>query len=193
MRKQLITAWFVSIMVAAASAQVAESFGTDTNVLVANPVPAREAAPSGGFAYPAMAGTGIDESSSFGLGGMIGEPLDSAMKLWALDVMANDAGGGRASVDPEGSRIHADALFPKFDVFRAGTNNLPVYIGVGRPVNFVEYGDTRTGVRTPVGVAFPLPGHRWECFAEVAPILDVMPTTDWGWSGAVGIRFSFRR
>jgi hypothetical protein len=134
-----------------------------------------------------------NQFTAFDLGTKMNESLDASTSIWMSDLLAVDGGVGELFVGSEAPQDRADDLFPKLDVFRSDTRVLPFYMGVGRPVWFEEYGDTRAGIRAPVGVAYPFYGHQLEFFGEVAPILDVMPTTEWGWTGAIGIRFFLER
>lgn len=65
---------------------------------------------------------------------------------------------------------------------------MPLYVGVGGRVKFTEHGDNLAGIRVPIGVAYLLPEQRLEFYAEVAPILDVAPTTTVNRNGGIGIR-----
>lgn len=58
-------------------------------------------------------------------------------------------------------------------------------------VERVEDGRDRVGVRIPIGVAYHFPRHRMEVFGEVAPIIDITPTSKLSINAAVGIRFYF--
>lgn len=124
---------------------------------------------------------------------MIGEPTGLSMKYWLSETLALDGGVGWSFEDPDGTQLHADALFHKFDLWQGQPRDLPLYIGVGGRVKFVEHGDNRAGIRVPVGIAYLLPVQHLEFYAEVAPILDVSPDTSLEWNGGVGIRFYFGR
>ncbi len=189
MRNDLILV--LSLMAGAASAQDASLSPTDTDAPWPDSAMIEMAASSGSLASSAETDPASNEFTSFSPGHTVGQPLES--KLWISDVTAVDGGDRQLIVEPAGSPASADSLFPKLNLFRANTRSLPFYMGIGRPVWFEEYGDPRTGVRAPVGVSLPWRRHRLEFFAEVAPILDVVPTTQWGWTGAVGIRFFLGR
>lgn len=179
MRYYLRTALLMSLMAVAAEAQPAPP---STNAVI-TPSPAFTNAPS--FEGP------INQQNSFGLGPMIGEPFGLGAKLWLSDKMAVDAGAGWSFEDRDGFQLHADFLYHAFDLFHVDQGELPLYFGVGGRVKFVDNGDNRAGIRFPIGVAYLIPRSRWEVFAEVAPILDLAPSTSLQWNGGIGFRYYF--
>ncbi len=122
---------------------------------------------------------------------MVGEPMGVTAKYWFSDTMAVDGGLGWSFVDPDGTQLHADVLWHKFDLLRADMRDMPVYVGVGGRVKFVEHGDNRAGIRVPLGVEYLLHNQPLEFYAEVAPILDVAPSTTLEWNGGIGLRYYF--
>lgn len=179
MRHQFIAAWLVCGFTCAAAAQESTSSAPPTN-----PPPVVE---TNAFQYS----TPVHRAGSFGLGVLAGEPVGASAKLWLSEKTAIDAGAGWSWVDPHGFQLHGDFLFHKFNLFHVGEGELPLYFGVGGRVKFVEHGDNRAGIRGPVGLSYFIPHSRFEVFAEVAPILDVAPTTSLEWNGGVGFRFYF--
>ncbi len=133
----------------------------------------------------------INRPMSWGLGPLLGEPTGLSAKLWLSGKTAIDAGAAWSFVDPDGFQVHGDFLFHKFDLFHVSSGELPLYFGVGGRVKFVEHGDNRAGIRGPVGISYLIPRSNFEVFAEVAPILDVAPTTSLEWNGGVGFRYYF--
>jgi hypothetical protein len=193
MRNKLTTALLASITAGAASAQVVGSFGGDTNALQSNPATAQVAASSGNVTNTFQPGPAINQSGSFGLGPMIGEPLGLGMKPGLSDKMAVDGGEGWSFADPDAIRLQGDVLLHKFDLLRADTRGSPVYFGRDNDIKFVEHHENRPGIPAPVGISYPLREQRLEFFGEIAPILDAAPTTSLGWGGGVGIRFYLGR
>ena len=165
-------AFALALTAGAACAQVAGSSASSTNAF-----------------QPTSA---INEAGTFGLGLVIGEPIGLTAKFWANDWVAVDAGLGWSFTDPEGTDLHADALFHKFDPFRTDTPELALYAGAGARLKFPDHGDTRVGIRFPVGAAYQIPEHNLEFYAEIAPILDVTPSTRLAWNGGIGIRYYFK-
>ncbi len=135
----------------------------------------------------------INQPGSFGFGPLVGEPTGAGMKLWLSSKTAVDAGAGWSFADPDGFQVHGDFLFHKFDLFHTSSGELPLYFGVGGRVKFVDHGDNRAGIRGPVGVSYLIPNSRLELFAEVAPIVDVAPSTRLQWNGGIGLRYYFHK
>ena len=193
MRNQLITALLASITAGAASAQVADSSGSDTNALQSNPAIVEVAALDGNVTNMFQLGPAINEAGSFGLGSMIGEPLGLDMRPLLSDKMAVEGEGGWSFADPDTIRLEGDVLLQEFDLLRADTRGSPVFFGRDSEIKFVEHHENRPGIPAPVGFSYPMRPKRMEFFAEVAPILDATPTTSLGWGGGLGIRFFIGR
>jgi hypothetical protein len=133
----------------------------------------------------------LNQAGTVGLGPLFGEPMGLGAKVWLSQKAAIDAGAAWSFVDPDGCQLHGDFLYHIFDLFQVGEGEMPLYFGVGGRVKFVEHGDNRAGIRGPVGVSYLLHRSRLEVFAEVAPVLDVSPTTTLEWNGGVGLRYYF--
>ncbi len=191
MRNALVTALLTVGMVGTASAQVAGSSGTNTNTNEAAAASAPATASFSDLTNAFLAASPINQKGSVGVGALLGEPMGVTVKYWLSDTMAVDGGLGWSFVDPDGTQLHGDVLFHKFDLLRSDTRDLPLYVGVGGRVKFVEHGDNRAGIRVPLGASYLLPSQHLEFFAEVAPILDLAPSTTLEWNGGVGIRFYF--
>jgi hypothetical protein len=184
MRNQLIVASVLMGIASVAGAGQGSSGDDSTN--------SPGAAANQSIAAAAPSGTLIHQSGSFGLGPLFGEPTGLTGKLWLSDKNAVDMGAAWSFVEPQGFQLHGDFLFHKFDLFHLPKGELPLYFGVGGRVKFVEHGDNRAGVRAPVGLSYLIPDSRFEVFAEVAPILDLAPSTTLEWNGGVGLRFYFQ-
>jgi len=179
MRNQLIAVIVISAFTGVAAAQDAASSGSGTN------------STSGAQTNALQYSQTINRAGSFGLGILAGEPTSLSAKMWLSGATAVDAGAGWSFVDPDGFQLHADFLYHFFNLLHLGKGELPLYIGVGGRVKFVEHGDNRAGLRGPVGLAYLIPNSHLEAFAEVAPVLDVSPSTRLEWNGGAGLRYYF--
>ena len=66
---------------------------------------------------------------------------------------------------------------------------MPISYGIGARAKFG--GDTRIGVRGPVGVSYMLENIPVDVFAEAGPILDFTPGLRVSFTAAIGARFWF--
>ena len=133
------------------------------------------------------------QQSGFGMGVMFGEPTGLSAKGWISESSAIDAGIGWSFVNNGSLHIHADYLYHFKNVF--GTPNVPLYLGVGGRIkmkNTEHNTDTRIGIRVPIGIAFQFQDAPVDIFLEIAPILDLNPTTEGSVNGAIGIRYYFK-
>lgn len=128
--------------------------------------------------------------AGIGVGIVAGEPSGFSFKWWAEDGTAVDAVTGW-SLDDSNFYVHCDYLWHRTieDVEIGGT--APLYYGIGARVLLRDDGDSKVGVRVPIGLDYLFDNGRFDVFIEIAPIFNVMPETDFDLSGGVGARFYF--
>ncbi|MBN2464123.1 hypothetical protein JXD38_00665, partial [candidate division WOR-3 bacterium] len=91
--------------------------------------------------------------------------------------------------------VHADFLFHSFDVLPIDPGDLPIYVGVGGRIKLAGDGedqDMRIGVRVPAGISYIFDSFPVDLFLEVAPVVDLVPSTRLGWNFGAGIRYYFQ-
>jgi hypothetical protein len=64
------------------------------------------------------------------------------------------------------------------------------YVGIGARLKATE-GDSRIGVRVPLGLDYVFDDTPIDIFFEIAPILDLAPSTDFRLNGSLGLRYFF--
>ncbi|MEJ2720747.1 MAG: hypothetical protein P8181_06345 [bacterium] len=126
---------------------------------------------------------------TFGLGIVVGEPTGVSGKLWLSGRSAVDMAAAWSFRDEAALTLQADYLLHNFDLIDVEKGQLPVYFGVGGRVKFEN--ESKAGVRIPVGLAYIFEDVPLDAFFEIAPILDLVPDTDFAVNAAVGIRFFF--
>lgn len=133
------------------------------------------------------------EHGGIGVGVVAGEPTGLSLKAWLNEESALDAGFAWSFSDRTSFHIHADYLWHNFNLLPVSTGEAPVYVGVGARIKFKDDNDdTRFGIRIPVGIAYHFPNVPVDVFAEIAPVLDVAPDTEFDINGGVGVRYYFR-
>lgn len=134
----------------------------------------------------------------FGLGISIGAPTGLSAKVWTNQ---NEAFGGGLSFS-SGSYflIYADYLFHDRNLFPRRNQfltQLVPYLGVGGVFSSDSDKDkkaserTRFGVRIPIGVEWRSSRYPIGVYLEVAPGIDIIPSTDLIFMGVLGIRYYF--
>jgi hypothetical protein len=138
-------------------------------------------------------------AAGLGLGVIAGEPTGVSLKVWLDGHHAIDAAAGWSFADNARLHLHADYLWHDFGVLRAAgaSGRLPVYFGVGgrlmlRNDEGGQHHDDLLGVRIPLGISWIPATAPLDLFAEIAPVLDLVPETDLHVNAAVGVRFWFR-
>lgn len=140
-----------------------------------------------------------NSDKNIGLGLMVGEPTGISFKAWTSENTAFDAGLAWSVGRYDAVNLHADYLWHHFGVFgdEIEKGQLPVYYGIGGRIVFADDypnpGDNNAllGARVPVGVNYLLEDSPVGFFLEVAPIVNIIPETDFDFDAALGVRFYF--
>lgn len=144
------------------------------------------------FAAPAYS------RNDFGVGMIVGSPTGLSLKKW----FGNNAIDAAAGWSSDAFNIHVDYLFHNSSL--TNKSNVPIHFGVGGRLRFEDKddnhghhdddndGDTRLGLRIPLGINYLFAKHPFDIFAEIAPVLDIVPETDFSLDAGVGVRFYFR-
>jgi len=136
--------------------------------------------------FPAAA---TAQDRGFGLGVILGEPTGISFKNWIGSNTALDFAVAWSFGDNAAIHIHADYLFHNFHLFKVEKGRLLLYYGIGG--RFKAEKKSRVGVRIPVGVCYLFERDPLEIFFELAPILDLAPSTVFWGTGGIGIRYYF--
>ncbi len=126
---------------------------------------------------------------NFGAGVMFGEPSGITAKLWQGQRNAFDFGLAWSFEHTNSMTMQADYLWHNYDIIKVDEGTLPVYYGVGGRVMVGNEGNV--GIRVPVGVNYLFAHDPLGLFFEVAPILDLAPSTNFDLNADVGIRYYF--
>jgi hypothetical protein len=119
------------------------------------------------------------------LGIILGEPTGISAKFWQSGTTAVDAAAAWSFGKEESLHLHASYL--KHKPLEAETGSLYLYYGLGARALFAD--DPRFGARIPVGLQYNIEASRLSLFFEVAPTFDLIPATDFGVNGGIGIRY----
>lgn len=126
----------------------------------------------------------------FGLGIILGEPTGVSFKQWLSDRNAFDAAAAWSFNHPDAFHIHMDYLFHGPLSANIDQGGFLYYVGIGGRFKATE-GDSRLGVRVPLGLDYVFGNAPIDLFFEVAPILDLTPETDFRVNGGLGLRYFF--
>lgn len=132
----------------------------------------------------------------FGIGIILGEPTGISIKNWLGQTSALDLAVAWSFERYISLTIHADYLKHNFRLIRVDKGALPFYYGIGGRIKLKDddaarndNDEARLGVRVPVGLAYHFENVTLDVFLEVVPILELVPSTDFTISAAVGIRY----
>ena len=126
-----------------------------------------------------------------GVGVMVGEPTGLSLKVWSGDQTAFDVAAGWSLGSQDWIYVHGDYLWHRYELDLDVRGALPYYFGVGGRVLLHEGDDSRIGVRVPLGLNYITQDRRFGFFIEVAPVIDLVPDTDFDLTGGLGARFYF--
>jgi len=139
------------------------------------------------IAVPALAADG----RTFGIGVIAGEPTGITGKYMLNENSAIDGGVGWKTSDNNEVHIYGDYLFHLYDLIKVQKGSLPVYVGGGLRYVDRDKKDNKFGIRIPVGIEYLFEGVALGAFAELVPVLNLTPDTDFDLEGGIGIRFYF--
>jgi len=137
-------------------------------------------------------GTVWAQGQGAGLGIIIGEPTGISFKHWLTKTTALDAGLAWSFSNSDALHIHLDYLIHEFDWIQSSdpfASRLNVYYGFGGRAKFET--DSRVGARGVIGLVYFFKGAPFDAFLEIAPILDLVPGTDFSLNGGLGARYFF--
>jgi len=127
---------------------------------------------------------------NFGLGVIIGEPTGISMKYWNGRTTAIDGAIAWSFGDESAFHLHADYLIHAFEVIKVSEGALPLYYGIGGRLKFQKKED-QLGIRIPLGMAYYFSKAPLDIFLELVPILELIPSTEFDFNAAIGIRYYF--
>lgn len=133
----------------------------------------------------------LKPQSKFGLGIIVGEPTGISGKLHLNNTSSVDGAVGWSYYKYGALHIHADYLS---NITRL-TDEVPFYLGVGGRIkikNEEKQEDTKLAIRIPVGLAFEPSSLPIDVFVEVVPMLDLVPSSEFSFNAAVGVRYYFK-
>jgi hypothetical protein len=130
------------------------------------------------------------QSNGFGLGIIVGQPTGISVKYWTSSSTAFDFGLGYSFENNSRMHLHADYLFHSKDLFNT-SENIALYYGPGARLKLVDKGDSRLGFRFDVGLVWVPRNSPIDVFLEIAPLLDIIPETDFSFNGGIGVRYFF--
>jgi hypothetical protein len=132
-----------------------------------------------------------EKPAVFEAGVIIGEPSGLSAKYWLTRLLGVDAGIAWSFSEDGKLDIFGDFLLHPYYI-PIDQGDFPAYVGAGAAFR-VGDGDSFLGVRFPVGVQFLWNTFPLSVFAEVAPIMEVIPDIGARVEGGAGLRFAFGR
>jgi len=130
----------------------------------------------------------------FGLGVMIGEPTGISAKLWTSNSNAFDFGlgwstfGNRYNSDNR-IHLHADYLWHAWNTIHA-TERFPLYYGLG--ARLIGGGnESSIAIRGVFGIAWMPRQTPIDIFFELAPSIELTPSSGFALDAAIGVRYYF--
>src|SRR5262249_6344214 len=143
------------------------------------------------LAVPAMAAEA--KTKHVGVGFIVGEPTGLSAKFFMNNTNALQFGLAWSLSGDNELHLQGDYLWHRYNLIDLKNGDeLPLYFGVGARF-IVEEGDEDDvfGIRFPVGLDYLFTNYPFDIFAEIVPILDLTPDTDFDLEVAIGASFWF--
>jgi hypothetical protein len=126
--------------------------------------------------------------NNFGIGIILGEPTGVSAKLWTSSTNAFDFAAAWSFKGDGHLLLQADYVWHN-SLERTSSGNLALYYGIGGRIIFRD--DPLIGARIPIGLDYRFTSAPIDIFAELVPILDLAPSTNFNLGGGIGVRFWF--
>ena len=127
-----------------------------------------------------------------GVGFIIGEPTGLDAKFFMNNTNALEFGLAWSLSGANEMHLQGDYLWHRYGLFDLKNGDeMPLYFGVGARFIFYEHADDVFGIRFPIGLDYLITNYPFDIFAEIIPILDLTPDSDFDLEGAIGARFWF--
>ncbi len=131
----------------------------------------------------------FSQDKGFGLGVILGEPTGVSAKYWLNAKNAIDGGLAWSFKGSGFLHVHGDYLWHFSDVFKS-SERFVLYTGPG-----VRFGGGKGGgvfgVRVVGGIGYWPKGAPMDIFAELAPVVDLAPSTRATFNAGIGARYFF--
>jgi hypothetical protein len=129
------------------------------------------------------------QDKGFGLGIILGEPTGLSLKSWIGSKTALDFAVAWSFANNDSLHLHADYLIHNFNLLKVRKGELLFYYGIGGRVKTEK--KSRVGIRVPIGISYIFEKIPLDIFFELAPLLDLVPDTNFEITGGIGIRYYF--
>lgn len=128
------------------------------------------------------------QNKSFGVGIILGEPTGLSGKYWTSGINAIDFGLGYSFEKNSNFHLHGNYLF-HIDGVTKTSERISVYYGPGIRLKLRDENKSRLGVRGVLGGFWIPRGSSIDIFVEIAPVMDLIPSTNFNIDGGIGIRY----
>lgn len=148
-----------------------------------------------GFSVSALAGAYGPKEKKFGAGIVLGDPTGFTLKGYVAPKLAIDGFVSWSFVE-EAFVLIGDVIYEFAEIpVETRKITLPFYAGAGAKIGVDQGGKnnnrTVAGLRIPVGIAVQFVQYPIEIFLEVAPGMEVAPSTAVDVTGGLGGRYYF--
>ncbi len=130
----------------------------------------------------------LAQNKNFAIGFIVGEPTGISAKYWTSGINAFDFGLGYSFEKNSNLHLHGDYLFHLDNALNT-SERISIYYGPGVRLKFRQDNNSRLGVRGVLGGLWMPRGNFIDVFIEIAPVMDLIPSTKFSFDGGIGVRF----
>lgn len=128
-------------------------------------------------------GIAQDRPTNTEFGIIVGEPTGLSAKFWTGSNSAFDLGLAWSFSGQGSMHVHSNYLLHN----TLDNPDLALYYGIGSRLLMQE--DPKIAIRIPLGLQYIIPDSRLGLFFELAPMLNLIPDTDFDVNGGLGLRY----
>ena len=125
---------------------------------------------------------------NFGAGIILGDPTGISAKLYTGHINAFDFAAAW-SFEGKGHLLFQTDYVWHSSLNKTSSGLFAMYYGIGGRIIFAD--DPAVGVRIPIGIDYIFSSAPVDIFAEIVPVLDLIPSTNFDLNGGIGVRFWF--
>jgi len=131
------------------------------------------------------------QTGKVGVGVVIGDPTGLSLKINHDAASSYNFAAAWSTGNETELQVHADYVRYNYKLLNLELENgtMPLYYGIGLNAHLSK--NSALGIRVPLGINYIFSNAPLDMFFELAPTINVLPSTQFYLNGGIGIRYFF--